>query len=113
MARASAELQGWQWPHSRVWQLVLLYQFSPTGLLLWAELHLPPYSYVKALPPVPHGVTVFEGRVRTLFIYLFIAVLGLHCCTGFSLDAESGGHSQVVVCRLLIEMVSLVVEHGF
>ena len=75
---------------------------------------------LKPEPPVPHRVTVFEGkvfflnkRVRTLFIYLFIAVLGLHCYTAFSLAAESGGHSQAVVCRLLIEMVSLVVEHGF
>jgi hypothetical protein len=47
-----------------------------------------------------------------LFIYI-LAVLGLCCCTGFSLDAASGGYSLVVVCKLLIVMASLVAEHGF
>ena len=36
------------------------------------------------------------------FIYLFSAVLGLHCCAGFSL---------VVMHRLLIVVASLVVEY--
>ena len=36
-----------------------------------------------------------------LFIYL--AMLGLHCCVGFSL---------VAVCRLFIAVASLVAEHG-
>ena len=38
-------------------------------------------------------------------IYLFLAVLGLHSCVGFSLVAESGGCCFIVVA-------SLVVEHG-
>ena len=46
------------------------------------------------------------------FIYIFLTVLGLHCCTVFSLVAESGGHSPVVVCSLLTAVASLVVEHG-
>ena len=29
-----------------------------------------------------------------LYIHLFLAVLGLHCCTGFSLVAASGGYSS-------------------
>ena len=37
--------------------------------------------------------------------------LGLCCCTGFSLVVESGGLSLVVVCRLLVSVASLVVEH--
>ena len=37
------------------------------------------------------------------FIYVFMAVLGLHCCTDFSL---------VVVCRLLIAVTSLVEHRG-
>ena len=46
-----------------------------------------------------------------LFIYLFLAVLGLCCCMGFSLVAVSRGYSLVVVpTRLLIEVASLVVE---
>ena len=41
-----------------------------------------------------------------LFIYLFWAVLGLHCCMGFSLVSESVGYSLVAVCGLLIEVAS-------
>ena len=37
-----------------------------------------------------------------LFIYLFLAALGLYCCQGFSL---------VVVCQLLTVVAFLVVEH--
>ena len=36
-----------------------------------------------------------------LFTYLFMAVLGLHCCAGFSLVVESRGYSLVAVCGLL------------
>ena len=36
-----------------------------------------------------------------LFTYLFMAVLGLHCCAGFSLVVESRGYSIVAVCGLL------------
>ena len=44
--------------------------------------------------------------------YLFLAVLGLFCCVGFSLVAASGGYSPVAVLRLLIAVASLVAEHG-
>ena len=43
-------------------------------------------------------------------IYLLLAVLGLCCCTGFSLVVASGGCSVVVMCRLLIAVASVVVE---
>ena len=47
-----------------------------------------------------------------LFI-LFLAVLGLSCCTDFSPVAESGACcSVIVVCGLLIPVASLVVELG-
>ena len=46
-----------------------------------------------------------------LFIYLFLAVLGLCCCAGFSLAAASRGYSLVVAQGLLIAVVSPVVEH--
>ena len=46
------------------------------------------------------------------FMYLFVAVLGLHCCTGFSLVVESEGYSLVVACRLLIAVAPLVVERA-
>ena len=45
-------------------------------------------------------------------IYLFLAVLSLHHCVGFSLVAASKGYSLVVARRLLIVVASLVVEHG-
>ena len=46
------------------------------------------------------------------FIYLFLAALGLHCCTrAFSGCGERGLHF-VAVCRLLIAVASLVEEQG-
>ena len=46
-----------------------------------------------------------------VFICLFLPVLGLHCCAGFSLVAVSGGYCLVAVLRLLTAVASLVVEH--
>ena len=46
-----------------------------------------------------------------LFIYLFLAGLGLHCCADFSLVAGSRGYSLVVVHRIFIVVASLVSEH--
>ena len=40
-----------------------------------------------------------------------MAVLGLHCCAGFSLVEANGGNPLVAMCRLLIAVASLV-EHG-
>ena len=44
-------------------------------------------------------------------MYLFLAVLGLCRCAGFSLVAASRDYSSVLVHGLLIAMVSLVAEH--
>ena len=44
---------------------------------------------------------------KIIFIYLFLAMLGVHCCKGFSLVVLSGGYSPLVVSGLLI-----VVDHG-
>ena len=46
-----------------------------------------------------------------LFIYLFLAVLGLHCCTGFSVVAESWNCPLAVVYRVLTEVASFIVGH--
>ena len=48
-----------------------------------------------------------------IFVYLiyFLGVLGLHCCTGFSLVLVSGNYSLVVVSRLLIAVAFLAAEH--
>ena len=45
------------------------------------------------------------------FIYLYLTVLGLHCCSGFSLVVESGGYSLAVAHWLLIAVDSFVAEH--
>ena len=49
-----------------------------------------------------------------LKIYLFMTVLGLCCCAGFSLVAASRGYSQVAVLKsiALTAMASLVAESG-
>ena len=48
-----------------------------------------------------------------LFIYLFLAVLGLHCCVQVWAFSSCGewGLLFVVVCGLLIAVASLVAEH--
>ena len=38
-------------------------------------------------------------------------MLGLHCCSGFSLVVASGGYPLVAVLRLLIAVAFLVAEH--
>ena len=44
-------------------------------------------------------------------MYLFLAVLCLHCCMNFSPVAVSRINPLIAVCRLLIAMASLVAEH--
>ena len=44
------------------------------------------------------------------FLYLFLAVLDLHCYAGFSLVSVSRGYS-LVECGLLSVVSSLVAEH--
>ena len=46
------------------------------------------------------------------FIYLFLAALGLHCCTRAFSSCGERGLLFVVVRRLLTVVVSLVAEHG-
>ena len=46
------------------------------------------------------------------FLLLFLAVLSLHCCAGFSLAGVSGGYSPVAVHGFLTEAASLVMEHS-
>ena len=57
-------------------------------------------------------VSVIMGWLGDLFIYLFLAVLGLRCCTWAFSSCGELGLLFVVVCRLLIAVASLVVEHG-
>ena len=47
-------------------------------------------------------------NILLFFIYLFLAVLGLHCCTGCSLVVGSGGYALVVMCGILPLVASFV-----
>ena len=49
---------------------------------------------------------------HALFIYLFMAVLGLHCCKGFFLVVTGRELLFVATCGLLIAVASLAAEHG-
>ena len=46
------------------------------------------------------------------FIYLFLAALGLRCCTQAFSSCGDRGLLFVAVSGLLIEVASLIVEHG-
>ena len=49
-----------------------------------------------------------------IFPFPFLgAVLGLGCCVTSSPAVASGGYSPVAVCRPLVAVASLAVEHGF
>ena len=48
---------------------------------------------------------------RILSEAVFLTLLSLHCCAGFSLVAESGGYSLAVAWGPLIAVASLVVKH--
>ena len=53
-----------------------------------------------------------KSSLQSFFlINLFLSVLDLHCCVGFSPVAASRGYSLVAMCRLLIAVVSLVAGH--
>ena len=47
-----------------------------------------------------------------IFIHVFLAVLGLRCCWGFSLVVASRSYSVLATHGLLTEVASLVGEHG-
>ena len=54
-----------------------------------------PSDWVKGGIVLPSLVTLF--KIIILFIYLFLAILGLHCFVVFSLVAASGSYSLAVV----------------
>ena len=65
----------------------------------------------QCMPDILPGAFTCFLFVKINFIYLFLAVLGLRCCMGFSLVAASRGYSLVTVRGLLIVAAFLVVEH--
>ena len=69
------------------------------------------WEYLRLLVGFAGDLGISLCFLKILFIYLFLAVLGLHRCMGFSLVAASGGHCLVAACRLLFAVASLTVEH--
>ena len=53
----------------------------------------------------------FSTIFKISFLNLFMALLGIHCCTVFSLVEVSGGYSTAMLW-LIIVVASLIVEHG-
>ena len=45
-------------------------------------------------------------------MYLFVAVLGLHCCTGFPLVAGNGGYTLAAMYSLLTVVASRCKAHA-
>ena len=86
--------------------------FNPLWVLTAAFLNWSwPWGHI--LPVMSLFSLAYEaGFFLKLFIYYFLAVLGLPCCAGFSLVTESRGYSLAAVSGLLSAVASLLVEHG-
>ena len=54
----------------------------------------------------------FKNKFIYLFVCLFMAALCLLCCTRAFSSCGERGLLFIAVCRLLIVVASLVVEHG-
>ena len=59
-----------------------------------------------------HLSVTYDFFKKNKFIYLFLAVLGLHCCVRVFSSCGEWGLLFVAVCGLLTTVASLVVEHG-
>ena len=58
-----------------------------------------------------HIFTILFHCFFNIFIYLFLAALGLRCCARAFSSCSERGLLFVVMHRLLIAVASLVVEH--
>ena len=71
----------------------------------WSPFDLAPMSFCY----VPISFLTFK---KILFIYLFLAAVGLRCCVWAFSSCSEWGLLFVAVRGLLIEVASLVVEQG-
>ena len=60
----------------------------------------------------PYGIYKFSVQLRVFVFYLFLAALGLRCCTRTFSSCGKQGLLFVVMRGLLIAVASLVAEHG-
>ena len=96
--------------NTRMGSLSLLQEIFPTQESNWGLLHCRQFFFFLTNWAIREAWDSGTFKI-ILFIYLFLALLSLRCCIGFSLVSVSGGYSLVVVCGLLIEVAFLVVEH--
>ena len=69
-------------------------------------------SYLEECYLVSKYLETFFSSFFLLFIYLFLAALGLRCCAWAFSSCGEWGLLFVAVCGLLIAVASLVAEHG-
>ena len=60
----------------------------------------------------PHSRPTGTLLFLLLYIYVFLAVLDVCCCAGFSVVAARRGYPLVAVTGFLIAVASLVAEHS-
>ena len=99
---------------SSCWEVGKVDSFSPLLLHIFLKKHrinsgptlLRKMCYLKlATSPLQASVYSVTGAFSFFFkynIYLFLTVLSLHCCAGFSLIARRRGYSPVAVRKLVI-----------
>ena len=78
------------------------------GLLIYIEIFALDWLFFSIKDIYFYELTI----IFYLFIYLFVAVLGLCCCVWTFSSCYKQWLLFVAVCRLLIAVASLVVEHG-
>ena len=85
------------WPWQEAGEVLVPNQALNPHLGQWNH-----WALITGLPGNPPILSLFLSFFNN-FIYLFLATLGFHCCTGFSLAVE---------CGLLLAVASFVAEHG-
>jgi len=71
---------------------------------------VPHFNHVSGEIHTEHFSVFFKKKI--IFIYLFLAVLGLRSCTGFPVVAASRGCSLVAELGLLVAVAFLVAGLG-
>ena len=72
------------------------------------------FNCVLLLPCMTTCSTSIVLFFFNVYFFIFLALLGLHCCTGFfSLAAVNRGYSLVAIHGLLIAVASLDQNTGF
>ena len=79
-----------------------------TDIVNWLVQH-PLLSPSSLLSCITEGRKLFK---KNKFIYLFLSVLGLHCCARTFSSCHERGLLFVAVCGLLIAVASLIAKHG-